>query len=187
MAHPKRKEWAEQLSKELACPIYWDIDNNVWNTCKGAWNLHEKDADFHVVIQDDAILTSNFKEKTKNFIENICKYNKNVAFQLYHGGGKNDQKQVIQFGYKQGYVIKHLMAWGVAICLPVSLISEMLRFGDGYYMWQDDIKIKYFLKNKKIPTIFPLPSLVDHRKMTDGNNTLTGSADSDRYSPYFEK
>lgn len=26
MAHPRRKEWAEKLAKELECPIAWDED-----------------------------------------------------------------------------------------------------------------------------------------------------------------
>lgn len=63
MAHPKRKEWAEELSKELKCPIYYDTDNTIWNTCKGAWKL-ATDSDYHFVIQDDAILCNNFKKKS---------------------------------------------------------------------------------------------------------------------------
>jgi hypothetical protein len=176
MAHPKRKEWAEKLAKKLNCPIYWDTDNKVWSTCKGAWKLADPKATHHCVIQDDAILSKNFKILSKKFI----KQHPNTAINFYYGEKSNEADEVME----QGYLVKKQNAWGVAICLPTEWIDEMIRFGNGYYAWQDDVKIKHFLISKGYKTTFALPSLVDHKRI-DINQTLTGCVDRDRYSPYF--
>ena len=165
MAHPKREYFAKDLAKKLNCSIFWDKDNNIWNTCKGAWFLAEN-SDYHFVIQDDAILCKNFKKLVKNFISKSIKENGETAFQLYFGRGrfllnKSDREKAI----KKGYYVRTLCAWGVAIGMPTKLIDEMVKFGNGYYAWQDDTKIKNFLKSKGIKTVFPVPCFVDHREL----------------------
>lgn len=180
MAHPRRKEWAEALAQELGCPIAWDDDSKVWSTRKKALLLAPEDSDFHVVIQDDAILCDNFKDKAEEFIGE----HKDNAVQLYFGNkGKEDQNEIAQ-AYENGYLKRRFLSWGVAVGTPTAWIPEMIRFGDGYPAWQDDTKIKYFLAHKGYQTVFPIPCLVDHRRMRE-NPTLTGCADSDRHSLHF--
>ncbi len=164
MAHPNRKEWAEELARELDCEIYWDTNNTIWHTCRGAWQLADRTSDYHFVIQDDAILCRNFKQRVQELVEKSIEHNGETAFQLYFGRGrfllnKSDREKAI----KQGYYVRTLCAWGVAIGMPTKLIDEMIRFGNGYYAWQDDTKIKNFLKSKGIKTVFPTPCLVDHK------------------------
>lgn len=181
MAHPKRKEWAEELSKFIGCQIAWDTDNNVWNTRKKALLLAEK-SDFHLVIQDDAILCKNFKEKAIDFIEknNI----KDMAIQFYYGNRIKEKKEIIEKAIKDGLMIRNHLSWGVAIATPTQWINDIIRFGNSYYAWQDDVKIKHFLISKRYKTIYPIPCLVDHRRQSV-NPTLTPSIDRDRYSNYF--
>lgn len=180
MAHPKRKEWAEELSKQLDCPVYWDTDNTVWNTCKGAWGLADKDSDYHFVIQDDAILCKDFKNTVKKFVEKTLKKHQNVSFQLYVGKGRGLDK--VKNIMTKDYAILPNNMWGVAIGLPTKLIDEMIRFGNNYFAWQDDTKIKYFLKSKGMQTVFPVPCFVDHRIEA---TTLTPCVDFDKSSDCF--
>lgn len=184
MAHPKRREWAEELSRTLECPIYWDTNNTIWDTCKGAWRLADKTADYHCVIQDDAILSIGFKENAHQIARKILRECGKTAINFYFGERKLANKSTIEQSFKKGYMLQKFNAWGVAICLPTEWIDPMIRFGDGFYAWQDDTKIKHFLAKHGYKTAFTLPSLIDHKRM-EINPTLTQSKDRDRFSPYF--
>lgn len=174
MASREREEWALELARELNCEIAWDSDKNIWNTCKKAWRLHDPNYQYHLVIQDDAILSKDFIEHAIDFIVT----HPNEAYQFYWG---NDYEPTTP---EKGYEERD-MAWGVAICLKTELIDEMIRFGNVYQAWQDDVKIKHFLKSKGIKTLFPIPCLVNHRKLSE-NQTLTPCVDSEKYSKHFK-
>jgi hypothetical protein len=66
-------------------------------------------------------------------------------------------------GLKKGFVIKNMLHWGLAVCLPTDLIEEMIKFGDTMNIPQDDARISYFLQRKKMSVYYPMPCLVDHR------------------------
>ena len=85
MAHPKRKEWAEELARELDCEIYWDNDNTVWHTCRGAWQLADRTSDYHSVIQHDAVLCRNFKQIVQELVKKRVEEQGETAFQLFFG------------------------------------------------------------------------------------------------------
>ena len=48
----------------------------------------------------------------------------------------------------------------------------MIKFGNGYYAWQDDTKIKNFLKSKGIKTVFPTPCF-SRPQMVANTNSLS--------------
>ena len=65
MAHPARSgevaELVAALDREV--PIYWDNEgppsgkaDRVWRTARGAWELADPAADWHALIQDDALV-----------------------------------------------------------------------------------------------------------------------------------
>lgn len=186
MAHPKRKEWAEELSEKLGgVPIGWDDKNQVWDTRKKALELIDKDSKYALVLQDDAIICDDFLKKVEEFILNIegIYPDEDLAFQLFYGNRVQNRKEIDR-GMAIGHIRKKFLSWGVAIITPTRLIRDMIRFGNGYYSWQDDTKIKHFLLSRGIPMIYPMPCLVDHRRMKE-NPTLVPSKDSDRYSNVF--
>lgn len=187
MAHPNRREWAENLAKELDCSVYYDTNNTIWDTCKGAWRLAPEDSDYHFVIQDDAILCKDFKKKVHDFVQKILKTTNGnyIAFQLYIGRDRLLRGEtVINSAFEKGFFINNVSMWGVAIGMPTKYIDKMIQFGNGYPAWQDDTKIKYFLKSVNLKTAFPVPCLVDHRPISE-NKTLTPCVDFDKKSPYF--
>src|SRR5690606_25850971 len=62
--HPTRKEQVEDLQAMLDrdVPVAWDPNpepspdpQRRWATGRAAWELHDADADWHLVIQDDAV------------------------------------------------------------------------------------------------------------------------------------
>lgn len=188
MAHRSRERWFPYLFERLGnVPISIDDQTKqlgVWGNRKSASILHG-DSKYHLVIQDDAVLCEGFLERAEEFIRKIDSEfpGEAHAFQLYHGYRKEDRPLIAE-AKRVGYIKRNLLAWGVAIVLPTDLIPEMIRWCEGHYAWQDDTKIKYFLAHKGIPVYFPMPCLVDHRRM-DENPTLVPSKDSDRFSPYF--
>lgn len=185
MAHPSRKDWAEALANKIGCPIYYDTDNTIWNTCKGAWLLHEKHADYHFVIQDDAILCENFLNRFEKIFNKSIESNGETAFQLYYGRDRIiKNKESMKKAIEDGYFVNDKCAWGVAIGIPVKYIEEMIQFGDSYPAKEDDTKIKYFLLSKGIKTVFTIPCLVDHRKIEE-NPTLTKAQDFNKQSEFF--
>lgn len=184
MGHESRRDFFPHLIEQLGdVPLSIDKgklgskDNlGIWGNCKRAWSMHDMNSDYAITIQDDAILCKDFIESAIDFIVT----HPNEAYQFYWG---NDYEPTDEEKLK-GFV-KRDMAWGVAICLKTDIIEEMIRFGNGYQAWQDDVKIKHFLKSKGIKTLFPIPCLVNHRKLSE-NPTLTPCVDSEKHSKHFK-
>ncbi len=170
MAHPSRSEFFPYLSKMLG-DVPFSIDHlsqGEWENCKKAWRMHASDADWHVVIQDDAIVCENFIDRA---IEVITKAREvigsdNYICNFYYGYRRSAAKQAAD-ALAKGYWINSAPKWGVAICLPVRLIEEMIKFGDEVknddWKTKDDARIGAFISTKKIPVYFPMPSIIDHR------------------------
>jgi hypothetical protein len=174
MGHPKRREFIESMDKALGekVPISIDIGFGLWENCKRAWLLYDKDADYHVVLQDDAIICKDFKKKAEQF---ISKYNKEKrAFNFYFGRRVSMNKNILAEGITNGYIILPKNMWGVAICLPTSEIKSMIEKCDTMtHIPQDDTRIGRYLSGKKFNIIYPMPSLIDHRSDLE---SLVGNA-----------
>jgi len=164
MAHPSREKHFEYLKERLGNPKFSiDVDSKglIWN-CERAWKMYDLDSDYHVVIQDDAIVCDNFKERAEKIIEKEIKDRGEMVFNFYYGTREMLKKEAEE-GLKNGYVISNRPRWGVAICLPTRLIPEMLNMFQLLNNKQDDERISRFIGVKKLKVFFPMPSLIDHR------------------------
>lgn len=185
MAHHKREHWFPYLGERLG-DVPFSVDDGtkgIWQNNKDAWALHDPNADYHVVIQDDAIVCDNFHERAREF---IARFEGENAFQFFYGnkGHVATDKEMNEALKHTGFIRKRNLAWGVAICLPIRHIKPLAEYGNRHPAWQDDSKIDGYIKTAKLPVIFPIPCLIDHRKMED-NKTLVPSRDSSRYSDVF--
>lgn len=185
MAHPSRKEFFEYLKKELGKDTPFVVDykkQGVWETCKRAWRHHDPHADYHVVIQDDAILCKDFKKKAEEFLTAYTSDTDERAFSFYFGNRLADLDQARE-GKKKGYAIRSVPTWGVAICLPTYMIDSMLSYCDTLkHIRQDDTRIGRFLRWRGTKVWFPIPSLVDHRT---GLDSLVGDPGKGRQARFF--
>ena len=120
--------------------------------------MNDPKADYHVVIQDDAIICDNFREIAERTISRDEKY----AYSFYYGRRQENREQA-KIGLKNGFIISNWLSWGVAICLPTKIIPQMIEFCDRYTIKNDDSRIAGFLKFHGIKIFYPMPSLVDHR------------------------
>ena len=166
MAHPSRENMFSGLRGKLGdVPFSIDTKNNLVDNCKAAWLLHDHEADFHVVIQDDAIICNNFKQRAEAFISKIEaeRQETNQPVYCYNFFVKKNypDEQMAQF-HQKGYYVEQRNRGGVAICLPVNQIQSMLDYYDTLTVRHDDERISQWIVKNKFRMCFPIPSLVDH-------------------------
>lgn len=178
MAYAGRSAWFPYLRERLG-DVPFAIDEpkgepghvGVWTNCRRAWEMHDPSADYHVVIQDDAIVCDRFQERAEAFIELHHHDGECRAFNFYYGN-KTALMDDARKGMKQGFVVRSTPFWGVAICMPTKTIAQMLRFCDQFEgVRQDDERIKRFIKSRGMKIYYPMPSLIDHRT---GKTSLVG-------------
>lgn len=172
MAHPSRKNAATALSLELgqypfAAPqIIWDEVNEEWHTGKRALQYGIGKADWHVVIQDDAILTPDFY---RNLERAIFALRQQTLISLYTGTARPIPGRVAGAVRKSpdgSFLRFPQLMWGVGIVLPSSHIAPLLEFVEDIEL-QYDNKIGEFYCRQGLPVYYTVPSLVDHDDDTD--------------------
>lgn len=167
MAHPKRKDHAERLYGALAVrpfcdtSITWDQVNEEWHTGERSLRAGIGKGDWHIVIQDDAILTPSFYENLMGALHNVP--SKSLV-SLYTGQARPMQKRVsaaVQKAYHASWLQFFLLMWGVGIAIPSSHIEPMLEFvADREEPY--DTRIGMFYQRNRLPIYYTMPSLVDH-------------------------
>lgn len=181
MAHPKREEFFPYLKEKLG-DVPFSIDHKsagVWPNAKKAWSMYNPEALFHVVIQDDAIVCDDFHSRAeRSIVEGFKNLKGGLDFAVsFYFGNRASLKGIAQDGIEQGFAIMGRTPWAVAICLPTTVIPDMLQFCDNLAMPQDDVRIGTFLRSRGMKVYFPLPSLIDHRT---GNASLVGDEGTQR-------
>lgn len=170
MAHPKRAFAANDLFDDLQkypfseISITWDQKNEEWDTGKRSLQAGIGKGDWHIVIQDDALLTPNFYE---NVVGAINAVPEKVLISLYTGTVKPMPEQIISAVGKAYYAtwLKYMMLlWGVGIAIPTDHIEPLLEFVDTpeFENTLYDIKIGMFYQRNRLPVYYTMPSLVDH-------------------------
>ena len=176
MAHPSREKYFDYLKRKLGNPKF-SVDKGwgLWENCKRSWQLYNPKLEYHLVVQDDAIICDDFIKKAEEVIIKA----KGKAISFYYGYRGNLIREAAK-GMRDGFLIGPVR-WGIAICLPTVLIKSMIQECSRMTIKQDDTRIKQYLKNHKIRTYFPIPSLIDHR----AENSLVGDPGKGRKAFYF--
>ncbi len=171
MAHPKRKAQAEALAKQLKrysfmdVTITWDRLNSEWDTGSRAWERGIGRGDWHLVLQDDAILTPNFYENIEGAIKALPTAKTMIS--LYVGQAKplgRRVKEAVAKCYHATWLKHNMLTWGVGVVMPSDHIEPMLemvsekRWATTPY----DVRIGMFYQRNIIPIYYTMPSLVDH-------------------------
>ena len=183
MAHPSRKDYAEALESQLKVMPFnavgivynelgedvsphdreWDTGSRSlkWGVGKGAW---------HLVIQDDAILTPCFFE---NIVAAIEALPQKTLISLYVGQARPWPLKITTAVNRaeDGDWLRHwMLLWGVAIIIPTDHIEPMLEFvADRQEPY--DTRIGMFYQRNMMEVYYTIPSLVDH---DDGQRSLLG-------------
>jgi len=173
MAVPARKLQAEYLAAILRYYPFSDVSvtydkvaagdhDSEWNNGVECLKAGLGKGDYHVVIQDDAILTPNLYENIEGAIRNCP--GGNTLISLYTGKARPMGKRV---SYAVSKVVDEtwldywLLMWGVGIIIPTKHIEPLLDFvSDRTEPY--DTRIGIFYQRNRLPVYYTMPSLVDH-------------------------
>lgn len=172
MAHPKRKTQAEALHLDLwsypftEVSITWDEKQSEWDTGERSLRAGIGKGDWHLVIQDDAVLTPYFYENIEGALKTLST---KTLVSLYTGQARPLGKRVKEAVDKAKHAtwLRHYMLfWGVAILIPSDHIEPMLEFvSDRRYVETPyDVRIGIFYQRNMLPVFYTMPSLVDHNE-----------------------
>jgi hypothetical protein len=170
MAHPKRKEAAEALALQLkAYPfmdvsITWDEKNEEWDTGYRAIMAGADRGDWHVVLQDDALLTPDFYQNLEGAINSVPE---RVLISLYTGTVKPMREEVklaVEKAYYATWLKHYMLFWGVGFVLPTDHIKPLLEFvsEEQFAGTLYDIRVGMFYQRHQLPVFYTMPSLVNH-------------------------
>lgn len=189
-AHEKRAHLFPYLREKLGQDVKFFIDKGrigksdnlgTWGNRKRCYQEAEKNKEWVLVIQDDAILCEDFLNKADNFLKKVSKTHSCVQF---YNGSIEFNKQQLKSIKEKGYY-EDILIWGVAIAIKVSLLTEELyRFGDAWGDDADDTKIQQYLKTKNLLTAYPIPCLAQHRSNKE-TNSLVLIFEDERQSKFF--
>lgn len=180
MAHPNRIKPAGDLQDQLKkmpfsqCAVILDRVNTEWETGRRALRWGVGKGQWHVVIQDDAILTPNFYENIENAITAL---KEKTLFSLYTGTSRplgQRVKAAVDKAKDGEWLQSHQLFWGVGIVIPTVHIEPMLDFVEDIQLNYDN-KIGEFYCRNGLPVYYCIPSLVDH---DDEQGSLLGHGQS---------
>lgn len=174
MAHPKRRAQAEKLRAALKTypfayvSVVYDTQSSEWHTGRRALKQGIGRGEWHVVIQDDAVLTPYFYE---NLISAITALGVRSLISLYTGTARPLAGRVtaaVERAPEGSFIEFRQLLWGVGIAIPTDHIKPMLEFVEDVDL-QYDNKIGEFYCRQGMDVYYTVPSLVDH---DDGLDTL---------------
>lgn len=173
MAHPDRAGEVKRLLVGLdrPVPIAWDDEgppsgnaDRVWRTARAAWLLADPHADWHVLLQDDAVPCEDFMagmERALTFVP------PDAVVSPYLGTGRNVPirwEAMARAADTSGatWVRSQKLMWGVCIVLPVALIPSMIAYADQRAGVPDDMRVAGWAERTGHDVWYTWPSLVDH-------------------------
>lgn len=156
MAHPERAKYIPYLKERLGdVPVVYDEKSNIWDTCRRAWLAIDRSAEYGVVIQDDAIVCDNFRERAEALLQDDLIYSffagHLLSERIRHAESKG-----------RGFVESGQIFNEIALCMRTSHIDDMIKHCDTMEA-QTDQEISRWARLHRIKVRYPIPSLIDHR------------------------
>lgn len=184
MAHPDRAPMVAELVQSLGCgwedvPTSWDQQGSpsgrgdrIWANARAAWLMHDPAADWHVMLQDDAVVCSDFLPGLARALEHVPE---RALVSPYLGTGPNVPRRWGRMAADAdrlgaSWVRSYLLMWGVAVAAPVAMIPEMVAWCDRKAGMPDDMRVGRWFQRQHADTWYTWPSLADHRR----SPSLTG-------------
>lgn len=192
MAHPSRYKSAEKLLKRLnhqkfhGVSLVYDKNNNEWENGKASLLSHPG-SDWHIVIQDDAIISKDFYRNARNAILNVPKP---TLISFYTGTVRPKVTEVKAAVDKakearSSWLRSNDLYWGVGLAIPTSQIDEVLESAKNKTSLYDR-RIGWRYKKHNLPVYYTVPSLVDHNYKIGsilGNDYATEPRKAHWYEP----
>lgn len=174
MAHPERRDDVADLLDLLDRPleVYWDPHgppsgkaDRVWSVAREVWLRHDPDADWHALIQDDAVPSLDLLASLEKALEHVPVP---AIVSPYLGQGARVPvrwERIARAADARGasWVRSDRVMWGVCLIAPVSLIPHMVEWCDRKAGMPDDMRVAAYARRHGLDVWYPWPSLVDHK------------------------
>lgn len=176
MAHPDRTEFVEELADSLdrEVPVFWDPDgppsgkgDRVWKVAREAWSMFDPEADFHILIQDDALVCRDYLAGMEVALSHLPN---DALVSTYLGQGRNVPRRWAAMAEKAEasnacWVRSFTLMWGVSLAVPTRFIPDMIAWCDRKSGMPDDMRVGRWFQRQQLDTWYTWPSLVDHRRV----------------------
>lgn len=176
MAHPARRQNAERLRRRLGgrARIVYDRvpepssdPRQRWEVGRRCWMAHDPRADWHLVIQDDALPCGDMLAGLARALDQV---GREGLVSAYTGTGRPDQvnvRRALSVARHRGYswMSTKSLNWGVAIAAPVHAIPAMVEWcsAEERSHLKYDYRIGVYARDVLgWRTWYTVPSLVDH-------------------------
>jgi hypothetical protein len=170
MAHPKRDTQAIDLADQLGAYVVWDEQNDEWDTGFRSWCAIRPDADWGLVVQDDALPIDGMRRHA----EQALTISPRTAVSFYVGTGRprpDRVKTAVRQAQRHGasWLESESLLWGVAVALPQEHIPAMLDWAQTSRLPYDQRISAYYRRVLQLPVRYTWPSLTDH---ADGDSLV---------------
>ncbi len=170
MTHHTRLELVKRILFNLPdnadVRIALDDGSNEWETGKCALLSYGKNAMWHIILQDDALIGYNF---LNNAIAAIRKAPFYAPISFYTGTVRPFKERVeyaVQRSTLDGtsFIQHNRLMWGVGFAIPVFHIEPMLEYVKDMHDLPFDQRISAYYDRPKesFPVLYTNPSIVDH-------------------------
>lgn len=186
MAHPRRRHMVQALGRALppSTVVVWDTKNDRWDTGRRSLMAYHPAADWHVVVQDDAVLCRDFVSHVAIALAKLAGTAGPACFFVSHTGDSMGlTPERLQAARNRGVCwLEHKGPWwGVAIATPTPAIHEMVAWCDERTDIPNyDRRQSRYWEHQGIPCRYSIPSLVDHRVGAENPSLVPGRSASRR-------
>lgn len=170
MAHHARADLVPELVDRLgidADRVTWDRKSDRWDTGRRAMLDHDPDADWHMVIQDDALVCRDLIAGLQIALDQVPMQ----ALACPYVGTRRPMSERVTTAVvaaeerSASWIVMQTLNWGVAIIVPTATIGDMLTWCDRLQIPNYDKRVgQYYWRVHNWPTWYTHPSLVDHRE-----------------------
>ena len=174
MAHPDRAEMVADLRFRLdrVPAIHWDPGgppsgngDRVWSVARAAWLKYDPAADYHVLIQDDAIACKHLLAGIEAALDHVPA---GSILSPYLGTGRMatarwDHLERVADAAGAAFIRADRVMWGVCLVVPTVDISDMIAWCDRKGGVPDDMRVSGWAQRNDREVWYTWPSLVDHR------------------------
>ncbi|MFM4719740.1 stealth conserved region 3 domain-containing protein [Aeromonas bivalvium] len=189
MAYYKREHRIPEIRKMIgdANVSLDDGSWGLWENAKRSWMSFDAKCDYHLVIQDDAVvcrsfynvLASHINIEPNRFMCLYFRYKSHKTHSELNFAGENGVS-------KNGFLFPRLQ-WGLALLCPANIVKDMVSFADEIsdvkMKNKDDLRFSQYLSSINHSVYYPLPSLVDQ---SADCTSLIGHGDNiGRQATYF--
>jgi len=187
MAHPKRSRYVPDLERQLpGATVVWDKINNRWDTGRRSMAAYDPEADWHLVVQDDAILCDDFLAGAQAALGHAPE----VPVSFYTGKTRPYAVEVLRAvqqvqRQRASWLAMRGPLWGVAVAMPVALIPGMLDACEDLDVPNYDMRMSEHFDRIGLECWYTIPSLADHRTGPDNPSLVQDRGSSPKRSAHF--